>query len=47
MRLSLSAEEENRVHSCGFDSLILALNQVIAKSAVESRADCYVDQPCR
>ena len=31
MRLGLSAEKENRVHSSGFDSLILALNQMMLK----------------
>ena len=31
MRLGLSAEKENRVYSSGFDSLILALNQVMFK----------------
>ena len=29
MRLGLSAEKENRVYRSGFDSLILALNQVL------------------
>ena len=31
MRLGLSADKENRVYSSGFDSLILALNQVMLK----------------
>ena len=45
MRLGLSAEKENRVLNSGFDSLILALNQVMLKVLLRVGADCYVDQP--
>ena len=37
VRLGLSAEKENRVYSRGFDSLILALNQVMLKVLLRAR----------
>ena len=45
MRLGLSAEKENRVYSSGFDSLILALNQVILKVLLRAGLIATLDQP--